>query len=79
MHEPHYHWQYKLIHRICDDLPSYEGLSYYHNMARSLLYPDIRPGRSPIVYVMVITLARLESYITYSYFRSEKMYDLSSL
>ena len=55
MHEPHYHWQCKLIHRVCDDFPSYEELLYNHNMARSLLYLDRRPSRSPLVYVMVLT------------------------
>jgi hypothetical protein len=73
MHEPYHHWQYKLIRRVYNDLHSYEGLKHYHNMARSLLYLDRRPGRSPLAYVMVLTLARLHSYITYSHFRSEKM------
>jgi hypothetical protein len=55
MHKPHHHWQCKLNHSVCDDLPSYEGLKYCHNIARSLLYLDRRPGRSPPVYVMVLT------------------------
>lgn len=59
MHEPHYHWQYKLIHRVCDDLPGYEGLKYYHNMAQSLLYLERRPARSKLVYVMVLTLSKI--------------------
>jgi len=59
MHKPHYHWQCKLIHRVCDDLPSYEELLYNHNMARSLPYLDRRSSRSPLVYVMVLTPCKI--------------------
>jgi hypothetical protein len=59
MHEPQYHWQCKLIHRVCDDLPGYEGPQYNYNMARSLLYFDRRPSRSPLVYVMVLTPCKI--------------------
>jgi len=43
------------LSRVCDDLPSYEGFKYYHNMARSLLYL----GRRSIVYVIILTPCKI--------------------